>query len=67
MPITSSSFKPKKPKPKGEYRNLEEVNGIWSFEVKLKDGNWKQITGIQASEEYAKLMAQSTADSWRNR
>lgn len=63
--------KVKKEKPKGEYRNLElmeDSENLFQFEVKLKSGEWKRFTNLAAgSLENAKIFAQRTADTWRNR
>jgi hypothetical protein len=66
--------KPRKPKApskvvKGEYRNLEVVDGKYTFEVQLKDKTWQRLGGLsgETSKEDAENFAQSTADSWRKR
>lgn len=65
--MTKSATK-KPAKPKGEYRHLIKINGVWVFDVKVKDG-WKAMTGLsgEVSKEDAEKFAQTTAESWRKR
>jgi hypothetical protein len=59
----------KKEKPKGEYRNLRIIDGIYYFDVMLKDKTWYSLSGLssEVSRTDAEAFAQKTADSWRKR
>jgi len=63
--------KPRPPKVEPEYRNLQLVEGqddLWQFEVKLKDGSWKTISGLRSEFEHErKLFAEQTAKVWIKR
>lgn len=59
----------KKEKPKGEYRNLLKINGIWTFEVKTKTQGWLPLAGLsgEVSRVDAEKFAQNTAEGWKKK
>jgi hypothetical protein len=60
-----------KEKPKGEYRNLQKMEGydnLWQFDVLDAKGNWRTLTNLGGdSEETRKEFCQKTADAWRKK
>lgn len=65
--VPSTTSMPKKEKPKGEYRNIEPMEGksaLYQFEVKTKSG-WRLLTNLGGeTDAIRKTFAQNTADAW---